>query len=145
MHQAPSSQGSKSPRTSKRGSALNQLALTGAEEKFRLPATNLTRFVGRYEFFSSSEPSFKEAVVEIVGGQLTIDITGNIQTLMPTTSQSRRLTSTINVVSFRVVGHPDTCVRFFVSGENLMGLYYEERRKDDDLVVGVAAPKSSAA
>ena len=83
--------------------------------------------------------------MEIVERQLTINITGNTQTLMPTTSQSRRLTSTINVVSFRVVGHPDTCVRFFVSGENLMGLYYEERRKDDDLVVGVAAPKSSAA
>ena len=129
MHQAPSFTREQKSENVKEGSALNQMALTGAKEKFCLPATDLTRFVGRYEFFSSSEPSFKEAVVEIVGRQLTINITGNTHTLMPTTSQSRRLTSTINVVSFRIVGRPDTCVRFFVSGENLMGLYYEESER----------------
>ena len=109
-----------------------------------LSATDLTRFVGRYEFFSSSEPSFKEAVVEMVGRQLTVKITDNTQTLTPAISIYRRLTTTITVISFRVVGHPDTQVRFFMSGETLMGLYYEERRKDDDLVVGVAAPKFTA-
>ena len=102
-------------------------------------ATDLTRFVGTYEFFSSSEPSFEEAVVEIVGGQLTINITGNTQTLMPTTS--RQVITSISVVSFQIVGQPDTHVRFFMSGENLMGLYYEERRESEDLVVGIAAPK----
>jgi len=81
-------------------------------------------------------------LVEIVGGQLTINITGNIQTLMPTTT-SRRLTTKINVVSFQIVGQPDTHVRFFMSGENLMGLYYEERRDNQILVVGIAAPKVS--
>ena len=84
-------------------------------------------------------------MVEIVGGQLTINITGNTQTLMPATTASRPLTTKINVVSFQIVGQRDAHVRFFMSGENLMGLYYEERRKDDELVVGVAAPKLSAA
>jgi hypothetical protein len=82
-------------------------------------------------------------VVEIVGGQLTINITGNTQTLMPTTTASRRVTTNISVVSFQIVGQPDTHVRFFMSGENLMGLYYEERRENEDLVVGIAAPKFS--
>ena len=113
----------------------------GAKEKFCTSVSDLTRFVGRYEFFSSSEPSFKEAVVEIAEGQLTINITGNTQTLMASTTESRRLTSTINVVSFRVVGHPDTDVRFFVSGDNLMGLYYEERRENEDWIIAIAAPK----
>jgi len=81
--------------------------------------------------------------VEIVEGQLTLNITGNTHTLMPATTEPRRLTPTINVASFRIVGHPDTHVRFFRSGEKLMGLYYEERRKDEDLVIGIAAPKSS--
>ena len=120
-----------------------QLAPARAKEKFCTPASDLTRFVGKYEFFSSSEPSFKEAVVEILEGQLTINVTGNTQTLMPSTTESRRLTSTINVVSFRVVGHPDTDVRFFMSGDNLMGLYYEERRENEDWVIAIAAPKLS--
>jgi hypothetical protein len=30
-----------------------------------------------------------------------------------------------------------------MSGENLMGLYYEERRENEDLVVGIAVPKFS--
>ena len=81
--------------------------------------------------------------MEIVGGQLTINITGNAQTLMTTTTESRPLTNTIKVVSFRLLGDPDTLVRFFMSGEKLMGLYYEERRGDEDLVVGIAAPKAS--
>ena len=124
-----------------RDSALSQLPPTGAKEKFlRPPDTDLTRFVGRYEFFSSSEATFGEAVVEIAGGQLTINITGNTQTLMATTGESRRLISKINIVSFQIVGQPDTHVRFFMSGENLMGLYYEERRENEDLVVGIAAP-----
>ena len=120
---------------------MNQLAPTGAKEKCCTPATDLTRFVGRYEFFSSPKPLFKEAVVEIVGGQLTINITGNTQTLMPATTESRRLTTAVNVVSFRVVGEPDTHVRFFMSGENLMGLYYEENRENEDSVVAIAGPK----
>lgn len=76
-------------------------------------------------------------------GQLIMTIAGNTQTLMPTTTASRRLTSQINVVSFQIVGQPDTHVRFFMSGENLMGLYFEERRDDEDLVIGIAAPKFS--
>ena len=82
-------------------------------------------------------------MVKIVGGQLTINITGNTQTLRPTTTASRRLTTKINVVSFQIVGQPDTHVRFFMSAENLMGLHYEERRENEDLVVGIAAPKFS--
>lgn len=111
------------------------------EERTPHRHTDLTRFVGKYEFFSSSEPSFEEAVVEIVEGQLTINITGNTQTLIPATEESRRLTSKIKVVSFQIVSQPDTHVRFFTSGENLMGLYYEERRKNEELVVGIAAPR----
>lgn len=115
---------------------------TGAKEKpCARQATDVTRFVGTYEFFSSSEPSFEEAVVEIVRGQLTINITGDTQTLMPTTIESRPLRSRINIVSFRIIGQPDTHVRFFMSGGNLMGLYYEERRENEDLIVGIAAPK----
>jgi hypothetical protein len=117
---------------------LNQRALRRVT-----PATDLTRFVGRYEFFSSSEPSLKEAVVEIVGGQLTINITGNTQTLMPDTAGSVRLATETNVVSFRILGQPDTHVRFFISGETLRGLYYEEKRENEDLVLAIAAPKFS--
>ena len=79
-----------------------------------------------------------------MGGQLTISITGNTQTLMPTMPEPRRLTASIKVVNFRILDQPDIHVRFFMSGENLMGLYYEERRKDEDLVVGIAAPCRSS-
>ena len=82
-------------------------------------------------------------MVDIVEGQLTINITGNTQTLKPTTTASRQLTTKINVFRFQIVGQPDTHVRFFISGENLMGLYYEERRENEDLVVGIAEPKFS--
>ena len=82
-------------------------------------------------------------MVEIVGGQLTISITGNTQTLMPIPAESVRVATKINVVSFRILGQPDTHVRFFMSGENLMGLYYEQRREDEDLVIGIAAPTLS--
>jgi hypothetical protein len=82
-------------------------------------------------------------VVEIVGGQLTISITGNTQTLMPITAESVRVATEINVVSFRIVGQPDTQVRFFISGENLRGLYYEEKRENEDWVIAIAAPKFS--
>jgi hypothetical protein len=82
-------------------------------------------------------------VVEIVGGQLTISITGNTQTLMPIAAESVRVATEINVVSFRIVGQPDTHVRFFISGENLRGLYYEEKRENQDWVIAIAAPKFS--
>ena len=62
---------------------------------------------------------------------------------MPVTGAPRRLTSTINVVSFQIVGQGDAHIRFFMSGENLMGLYYDVRRENDDLVIGIAAPKFS--
>jgi hypothetical protein len=130
-----------SPRPSKTDAASNQLGANSAKEKILPSAMDLNRFVGRYEFFSSSEPSFKEAVVEIVGGQLTISITGNTQTLMPITTGSGRLAHEINVVSFRLVGQPDAHVRFFMAGETLRGLYYEEKRENEDLVVAIAAPK----
>jgi len=82
-------------------------------------------------------------VVEIARGQLTINMTGKTQTLMPTTTESGRLAPQINVVSFRIVGQPDTRVRFFICGENLMGLYYEEKRENEDLVIAIAAPQLS--
>jgi hypothetical protein len=84
-----------------------------------------------------------EAVVEIVKGHLTINVTDNVQTLMPAAGRPRRLTSTINVVSFQMVGQREAYIRFFMSGENLMGLYYEVRRENEDLVIGIAAPKFS--
>ena len=106
-------------------------------------AIDLTRFVGRYEFFSSSEPSFKEAVVEMVRGQLTVSITGNTQTLIPNTGEPVRVVAKINVLNFRIVGQPDTHVRFFMSGETLIGLYYEEKRQNEALVIALAAPTFS--
>lgn len=77
-----------------------------------------------------------------MAGQLTISITGQTQTLMPTAAESDRLATELNIVSFRIVGQPDTLVRFFMSGENLKGLYYEEKR-ENDLVIAIAAPKFS--
>lgn len=77
----------------------------------------------------------------MAGDQLTINITGNTQTLMPASRGSRRLTGKINVISFQIVGQPDTHVRFFMSGEELMGLYYEERRENSDVLLALAAPK----
>jgi len=82
-------------------------------------------------------------VVEIVGGQLTISITGNPQTLMPITAESDQVATEINLVSFRILGQPNRHVHFFMSGENLRGLYYEEKRENDDLVIAIAAPKFS--
>ncbi len=82
-------------------------------------------------------------MVEIARGQLTINITGKTQTLMPTTTESGAIAPQINAVGFRIVGQPDTRVRFFMSGENLMGLYYEEKRENEDLVIAIAAPKFS--
>ena len=61
---------------------------------------------------------------------------------MPSATESDRLASELNIVSFRILGQPDTLVRFFMSGENLNGLYYEEKR-EDDLVIAIAAPKVS--
>lgn len=81
-------------------------------------------------------------MVEIVEGQLTISITGKTLTLMPTTRESDWLATEHNIVSFRIVGQPDTLVRFFMSGENLKGLYYEEKR-ENDLVIAIAVPKFS--
>ena len=78
-----------------------------------------------------------------MGGQLTISITGNTQTLMPITAESGGLATEISVVSFRILGQPDTHVRFFMSGENLRGLYYEEKRENEVLVIAIAAPKFS--
>jgi hypothetical protein len=62
---------------------------------------------------------------------------------MPIPAESVRVATKINVVSFRILGQPDTHVRFFMSGETLMGLYYEEKRENENLVVAIAAPKFS--
>lgn len=83
-------------------------------------------------------------MVEIVGGQLTISITGKTLTLMPIIEESDRLATELNIISFRILGQPDTLIRFFMSGENLKGLYYEEKR-ENDLVIAIAAPKFSGA
>jgi hypothetical protein len=80
-------------------------------------------------------------VVEIVGDQLTISITGNSQTLMPITPESAQAATEINLVSFRILGQPDSHVHFLMSGENLRGLYYEEKRENENLVIAIAAPK----
>jgi len=82
-------------------------------------------------------------VVEIVGGQLTINITGDTQTLMPITAESDQVATEIKVVSFQILGQPDRHVHFFMSGENLRGLYYEEKRENEELVIAIAAPKFS--
>ena len=79
--------------------------------------------------------------MEIVGGQLTISITGNTQTLMPITAESDQVPTEINVAGFRILGQPDRQVLFIMSGENLRGLYYEEKRENEDLVIAIAAPK----
>ena len=76
-------------------------------------------------------------------GQLTINITGNTQTLMPITPESDQVVTEIKVVSFQMLGQPDRHVHFFMSGENLRGLYYEEKRENDELVIAIAAPKLS--
>lgn len=78
-----------------------------------------------------------------MGGQLTISITGNTQTLMPITEEFGLLATEINVISFHILGQPDTHVNFFMSGENLRGLYYVEKRENEDLVIAIAAPKLS--
>jgi hypothetical protein len=77
-----------------------------------------------------------------VGGQLTISITGKTQTLMPITAESVPFTTELNFFGFQILGQPDSHVRFFMSGENLKGLYYEEKR-ENDLVIAIAAPKFS--
>ena len=82
-------------------------------------------------------------MVGIVEGKLTINITGNTRTLMPNTGEPVPVVAEINVLSFRILGQPDTLVRFFMSGESLRGLYYEEKRENDDLVIAIAAPKFS--
>ena len=81
--------------------------------------------------------------MEIVGDQLVISIRGDTQPLMPSTAESGRIATEINVVSFQIPDQPDTHVRFFVAGENVRGLYYEEKRENEDLVIAIATPKSS--
>ena len=78
-----------------------------------------------------------------MGGQLTINITDNTQTLMPITAESDQVATEISVVSFQILGQPNRHIHFFMSGENLRGLYYEEKRENDDLVIAIAAPKFS--
>jgi len=82
-------------------------------------------------------------VVEIVGGQLTINITDNTQTLMPITAESDQVATEISVVSFQILGQPNRHIHFFMSGENLRGLYYEEKLENEELVIAIAAPKFS--
>ena len=79
-----------------------------------------------------------------MGGQLTINITGNTQTLVPITAESDQAATEIKVVSFQILCEPDRHVHFFMSGENLRGLYYEEKRENEELVIAIAAPKFSA-
>jgi len=62
---------------------------------------------------------------------------------MPITAESDQVVTEIKVVSFQMLGQPDRHVHFFMSGENLRGLYYEEKRENDDLVIAIAAPKFS--
>jgi len=78
-----------------------------------------------------------------VGGQLTINITDNTQTLMPITAESDQVATEISVVSFQILGQPNRHIHFFMSGEKLRGLYYEEKRENEDLVIAIAAPKFS--
>lgn len=82
-------------------------------------------------------------MVEIVGGQLTINITDNTQTLMPITAESDQVATEISVVSFQILGQPNRHIHFFMSGENLRGLYYEEKLENEELVIAIAAPKFS--
>lgn len=77
-------------------------------------------------------------MVEIVGGRLTISITGNSPTLMPIAAESDEVATEINVVSFEILGQPDSHIHFLMSGENLRGLYYEEKRENEDLVIAIA-------
>ena len=81
-------------------------------------------------------------MVAIVGGHLTISLAGDTQTLMPITAESVPLATELNDFSFQILGRPDTHIRFFMSGENIRGLYYEEKR-ENDLVLAIAAPKFS--
>lgn len=78
-----------------------------------------------------------------MGGQLTIRITDTTHTLIPNTGEPVRVVAKINVLNFRILGQPDTHVRFFMSGENLIGLYYEEKRENQALVIALAAPTFS--
>jgi len=78
-----------------------------------------------------------------VGGQLTINITDNTQTLMPITAESDQVATEISVVSFQILGQPNRHIHFFMSGENLRGLYYEEKLENEELVIAIAAPKFS--
>ena len=78
-----------------------------------------------------------------MGGQLTINITDNTQTLMPITAESDQVATEISVVSFQILGQPNRHIHFFMSGENLRGLYYEEKLENEELVIAIAAPKFS--
>jgi hypothetical protein len=85
----------------------------------------------------------KEAVVEMVGGSLTLRITADTWTLTPITSDESKIVTEIKIQSFEILGQPGTLVQFFTSGEEVRGLYYEEKRgENEDWVVAIAAPKS---
>ena len=79
----------------------------------------------------------------MVGGKLTLRITADSRTVTPITSDDARVVTGINVQSFKILGQPGTLVHFFMSGEEVTGLYYEEKRgENEDWVVAIAAPKS---
>ena len=61
--------------------------------------------------------------------------------MLPIIAESDQVVTEISIVSFRILGQPDTYVRFFMSGKNLRGLYYEEKRENEELVIAIATPK----
>jgi hypothetical protein len=62
---------------------------------------------------------------------------------MPINAESDQVATEISVVSFQILGHPNSHIHFFMSGEKLRGLYYEEKLENEDLVIAIAAPKFS--
>ncbi|HTG91691.1 MAG TPA: hypothetical protein VL866_03850 [Pyrinomonadaceae bacterium] len=62
---------------------------------------------------------------------------------MPITAESDQVATEISVVSFQILGQPNRHIHFFMSGENLRGLYYEEKLENEELVIAIAAPKFS--
>jgi hypothetical protein len=84
----------------------------------------------------------KEALVEMVESNLTLKFADETETLTPIPSSDTKPFTEIDVLSFEISGKPGAHVHFFMSGDSVRGLYYEDKRGGNEkVIVAIAAPK----
>jgi hypothetical protein len=139
-----SSQASARERSSSKEAPISVVTngLEGAEQEINMSASELRKFVGRYQFIQTDIPSLKVAIVELVRGKLKLSIGSAAYTLVPISSsevdgdgQPRS-----DEFHFKVTGKPDLEVQFSMSGVRVENLLYFQQQGEERLFA-VAVPK----